>query len=56
MSENKKIEEKLDVIIHHLSSINHLLLYGDNVKKDEHYTELQRRIKNSTQAIQELHQ
>jgi hypothetical protein len=56
MTENKTIEEKLDVIIQHLSSINYLLLYGDKVTKDSHYAELQRRIGNTTTSIQELHQ
>lgn len=49
--ENKKVlslDEKMDVIIHYLSSINYLLLYGDKVNKNDHFEELNKR----TGAIQ----
>lgn len=49
------VEKKLDKIITYLSSINHLLLYGDHVNKDIHSEEVKRRIDTITQATEELH-
>lgn len=52
--EKHAIENKLDAIITHLSSINYILLYGERIDKDKHFEELNRRLNKITQSKQEL--
>lgn len=53
------LEKKMDIIIQYLSSMQYLMMYGDKINKNEHYTAFAERIEHiklNATSIQEHHQ